>query len=150
LAVFVMIALTNGMMALTTWLIHRFTYEKYRTFSIRLLVKYIDEPYTFYLTRNTAGLTKNILAEVGTVVSGVLVPALKMMAKAVVALLIAGLLIVIDPMLAAVSAGVLGGLYGVVYMVVRRRQLQLGVQRLQASTVRFKSAQEALVGIKDV
>lgn len=150
LAVFVMIALTNGMMALTTWLIHRFTYEKYRTFSIRLLVKYIDEPYTFYLTRNTAGLTKNILAEVGTVVSGVLVPALKMMAKAVVTLLITGLLIVIDPMLAAVSAGVLGGLYGVVYMVVRRRQLQLGVQRLQASTVRFKSAQEALVGIKDV
>ncbi|HEX6924631.1 MAG TPA: ABC transporter ATP-binding protein [Longimicrobiaceae bacterium] len=149
-AVFVMMALTNGVAALTTWLIHRFTYENYRSLSIRLLAKYIEQPYTFYLSRSTTGLTKNILAEVNAVVTGVLVPALRMMAKLVVTLLITALLVAIDPILALVSAGVLGGLYGAVYTVIRRRQLQLGVDRVEASSLRFKSAQEALIGIKEV
>ena len=79
LGVLGIIALSNGIVAATSWLILRFTWASHRALSVRLLEKYLREPYTFYLGQNSAKLSKNILTEVSSVVTGVLVPALKMM-----------------------------------------------------------------------
>jgi ATP-binding cassette, subfamily B, bacterial PglK len=148
MVLFVM-AFSNGFTAMTNWLLIRFTWRQENKVAVRLLAKYLHEPYTFYLNRNTADLAKNILAEVREVIRGVIKPGMMIFAQIVVTICIFSLLIVVNPLLASGSALVLGGAYAVLYSVVRRRQARLGSIRLAASADRFKAAAEALGGIKE-
>ncbi|HEU5208744.1 MAG TPA: ABC transporter ATP-binding protein [Longimicrobiales bacterium] len=149
-AVLLVIGLSNGIVAGATYMITRFTWDKNHALSVQMLERYLAEPYEFFLGRNTAKLSKNILGEVTAVVNGVLVPGLKLFAQSVLATMILVLLIALDPLLAAVAAFVLGGMYGLIYLVIRRKQLRLGRERVSAGSARYKSSSEALIGIKDV
>lgn len=145
-----LIALNNGFSAFTTWLMFRFAAGQEHRLSMRLLARYLARPYAFYLGRNTAGLSKNILAEVHTVIRGVLLSVLRLMSRGLVSLLIIGMLAFIDVVLALIVGGVLGGAYGLVYVLLRRKQRRLGQERLAENSRRFQVSGEALTGIKDV
>jgi ATP-binding cassette, subfamily B, bacterial PglK len=147
--VLVVMAFSNGFTAMTNWLLIRFAWRQENKVAVRLLARYLHEPYTFYLNHNTADLAKNILAEVREVIRGVIKPGMIIFAQVVVTVCIFSLLALVDPILAASSALVLGGAYAVLYSVVRRRQARLGSIRLAASAERFKAAAEALGGIKE-
>jgi ATP-binding cassette, subfamily B, bacterial PglK len=147
--VLAVMAFSNGFTALTNWLLIRFAWRQENRIAVRLLGKYLHEPYVFYLNRNTADLAKNILAEVREVIRGVVKPGMHLFAQAIVAFCIFTLLVVVDPLLATASALVLGGAYVILYAAVRRRQARLGRMRLAASAERFKAAAEALGGIKE-
>jgi ABC-type multidrug transport system fused ATPase/permease subunit len=149
-AVLALMVITNAVTAYTTWLILRFSYDKYHALSHRLLAKYLFQPYTYFLTNNTASLAKNILTETQTVVEGVVVPALTVLARALVALMLVGLLFIYDPVLALSIAGVLGGAYALIFAVYRNRAVRTGQARVRENEVRFRVASEALGGIKDV
>src|SRR3989339_978411 len=86
LGVFVLFALvtSNALGAVTLWVLVRFGCERNHTFARRLLVNYIYMPYSFYLNRNSSELGKNILSEVGNVVSGLLVPGIQTFAKGII------------------------------------------------------------------
>ena len=144
------IAANNAFSALTIWLIYRFAWSQNHRLSKRLLARYLSQPYEFFLPRNTASLGKNVLQEVQSVVHGVLLAALRMAARAIVIVLILALLAWIDVRLTLIAAGVLGGAYGLVYLMLRRKQESLGQSRLQENGARFRVAQEALGGIKTV
>jgi ATP-binding cassette, subfamily B, bacterial PglK len=147
--VLTVMAFSNGFTAMTNWLLIRFAWRQENKIAVRLLATYLHEPYTFYLNRNTADLAKNILAEVREVIRGVIKPGMMMLAQIVVTVCIFSLLVVVNPLLAAGSALVLGGAYAILYSAVRRRQARLGRVRLAASAARFKAAAEALGGIKE-
>jgi ATP-binding cassette, subfamily B, bacterial PglK len=142
-------AFSNAFTALTFGLLMRFVWSKQHSLSVRLLRKYLYQPYSFYLNRNTAGLAKNILEEVREAINGVVMPGMKMIAQAVVAFCIIVLLLLVDVTLAVVSIVVLGGAYGLVYSIVRTKQGNLGRTRTKANGGRFKAASEALGGIKE-
>ncbi|MBW3671360.1 MAG: ABC transporter ATP-binding protein/permease [Acidobacteria bacterium] len=145
-----LIAINNGLSAFTMWLMHRFAAGQQHRLSIRLLSRYLARPYDFYLGCNTAGLSKNILAEVQTVINGVMLAVLRLLARGLVALMIIGLLAAVDPVLAVFVGGILGGAYGIVYSLLRRKQRRLGQERYTENRRRFQVAAEALTGIKDV
>ena len=145
-----MIMLNNSFSALTTWLMHRFAWNQNHRLSTRLLERYMDRPYSFYLSRNTAGLSKNILSEVNSVIQGIVLAALRFVCRLLVALLIIGLLAVVDPRLALIVGSVLGGAYALVYILVRKRQRRLGRERFLQNGSRFQVAGEALSGIKEL
>lgn len=152
LGVMVLVALvvTNAVTAAGTYAIVRFTWVRNHTLSTRLLKHYLDQSYLFFLNRNTADLSKNILAEVSQVVSGVLLPAVQMFAKLFVAAAIGAFLVAVDPKLAAVVVIVVGGAYAVLYAAVQRRLGTLGRERVLANEARYKAASEALGGIKEL
>jgi ATP-binding cassette, subfamily B, bacterial PglK len=143
------IALGNAVSAFTTWSLLRFAWGVQHSLAVRLLKQYLDEPYSFYLNRNTAALSKNILAEVKEVIGGIIVPGLKMLAQVVVALAILGLLVFADPRVATTAALLLGGSFGAIYVAVRRQQVRLGRVRNRMNAERFKVSTEALAGIKE-
>jgi ATP-binding cassette, subfamily B, bacterial PglK len=150
IAVLAVITLSNAFTALTTWVMLRFIWMKHHRMCMRLLERYVSKPYSFYLTRNSAGLNKTLLVEVGVVTNSVLQPAMQLVARSVVALFILTLLVLIDPLLALTIGVVLGGSYGGVYILIRKKQGRLGQKRIRSNEVRFKAAGEIFGGIKEV
>jgi ATP-binding cassette, subfamily B, bacterial PglK len=139
----------NALKAFTSWCVLRFSSEMNYSLSVRLLEQYLSEPYEFFLNRNTSKLAKNILSEVREVVNGVITPALNMVAHGAVSLAILGLLLIVNPAIAVTAAGVFGGAFGIVYVLVRRKQLRLGKLRNRMASARFRVSLEALSGIKE-
>lgn len=116
----------------------------------RLLASYLSKSYCFFLNRNTADLGKNILNEVRTVISGVLSPSMKLLSGCLISSFILALLLLVNPVIAVTIAIVLGGAYAALFLLIRRRLSVIGKEQLHASFMKFKSANEALSGIKDL
>ncbi len=136
--------------AVGMWAQLRFVHNRGYRWSMRLMAAYLRHPYEWYLNRHTANLSTAVLSEVNEVINGALMPALQICANALVALLLVGLLLAIDPVLSLSVAGVLGGGFWLVQVAVRRRLGTLGVIRRAATRERFRIVQEAFGGAKDV
>ncbi len=136
--------------AATSYATVRFTIMRSHTIACRLLSAYLRQPYVFFLGRNTTELGKSVLTETGKVASGVMLPLLRMLAGAIVATAIVTLLLVVEPLLSLIAAGVLGGSFTVVYLFTRHFLRQIGIDRVAANQERFVIANEALSGIKEL
>lgn len=150
IVVVVLLVFCNSFSALTQWALLRFSWNSNHRLSMRLLAGYLGQPYGFFTQSNTANLSTNILAEVQQAIQGVLIPALMVLSRSPVVLALVGLLIAVDPKLAAIIIVVLGGSYIGLYTLIRNRQLALGRQRADANKQRYRVTSEAFGGIKDV
>jgi ABC-type multidrug transport system fused ATPase/permease subunit len=148
--VLVLLTVSNGVRAFTQWLQFRTVWSSAHGLSVRLLQRYVTQPYDFFLRSSSTDLGKEVLMEMGELVKSVLVPLTDLAARLFVSLALLGLLLAVDPRLAVSVAGVLGTAYGLIYLVFRRSLYRLGRERYTAGRMRFKSATEALQGIKAV
>jgi ATP-binding cassette subfamily C protein len=142
--------LSNGWMAATHWAQLRFAHGWNHGLGVRLLRQYLAKPYVFFLRQNGADLGRNILYEVEQVAAQVIVPGLRLCGKAAVVLAIVTLLMVVEPVLALIVTGALGGSYGALYLHVRPPLARFGRQRLASSAGRFRAASDAFGAIKDL
>jgi ABC-type multidrug transport system fused ATPase/permease subunit len=149
-AVFVLTVGSLAFKALTHWAMARFAQLRNYTLSSRLLRGYMRQPYSFFLNRHSADMTKSVLSEVNQVINGTLMSGLNLVANGIVGLFLIGLLIAVNPVLAVTSVVILGGAYSTIYLVLRGYTSRIGVERVRANQERFKVAQEALGGIKEV
>jgi len=145
-----LLLLSNLVSAATDWTLMRFSWSLNHELSKRILERYLHKPYVFFLNNNTARLGKNLLSEVKQVVKGFLVAGMKLIANLVVVLFILGLLVAVNPLLALIAFGTLGGAYVVIFMLVRTRLARLGEKRSYNDRERFKTANEALAGAKEI
>jgi ABC-type multidrug transport system fused ATPase/permease subunit len=139
----------------TTIAVTRFVQARFLTHSAveiqsGLLHRYFKKPYTYFLQRNTSTLIKTLLSETNQAVQGVLLQGLDMINQAVISLMILILLLVADPLLAVVSFVFLGVLFGTVFTLIRRKLKTIGRDRVRANAKRYKAANEALNGIKEI
>ena len=144
------LVMSNASRALVAWTMHHYSSMRLHSVGHRLLRRYLDQPYVYFLNQNTSVLAKNILNEVSAVIKSFLTPALNFTAKAVLSASIIGLLVAVDPVLALMITGVLTAAYAVVFVLVRRRLSIIGDERVQSNVDRFKYASEAMSGIKDI
>ena len=150
LGAFVALVVSNAFISFATWLKFRYVFIRQHTLSKRLLERYLRHPYEFFVLRNSSDLTKNILSEVQEVTRELLQPAIMGFARGMVVLFIIGFLIAINPLLALIVAITLGGAYGVIYIVVRRRLSRTGRERVEANQARYTAVSEAFGSIKDI
>ncbi len=146
--VLIVLVTSNVFRALVHWALFRYSWMRNHSLSRRLLSVYLQRPYVFFLGQHSSTLGRNILAEVQHLVRGMVVPGLRMFASLVVVLLLVAFIIAMDPILALVVVAAVGGSYGAIYMIVRRRLRRIGQQRVEANRERFKVAGEAFAGIK--
>jgi ATP-binding cassette, subfamily B, bacterial PglK len=104
----------------------------------------------FFLNRHSGEMGPRILSESGQVVGQFLRPAAEFIAAILTMTAIVGLLLWVEPLVALIAFAVLGGIYGAVYLFTRRRLKALGQIRVAANRERFRMANEALTGIKDI
>jgi len=145
-----LITIDNAMRASNSWLVSRFIFTLNHDLSTRLLQEYLARPYSYFLNRNTADLGKNILSEVSSAVNGVVNPLIQAAAQTIIVACILGLLMSVNYAVAFGAAAILGGSYTLIYLGVRKGQARLGRSKISANTERYRFAQEALAGIKDV
>lgn len=130
--------------------INRFVHMQRHSISCRLLARYLSQPYAFFLERNTADLSKNILSETDQLLFNLIQPFAQMIAQGVIILAMSVLIICYDPLLALVALLGVVAIYGTIYGVVRKRLESGGVERVRANQDRYQACSEALGGIKDV
>jgi ATP-binding cassette, subfamily B, bacterial PglK len=128
----------------------RFSNMRGYTLSSRLLAVYLNQPYAWFLTRNSAQIGKTVLNEVDQLVSRVIIPGLKLMSNVLVATSIIAFLVFVDPLVSLLATGLLGGGYSLIYLRLRGRLRELGEKMLTVNGERFHIAQEATGGIKDI
>ncbi len=123
-----------------------------RTYSLstRLLAKYLSQPYVFFLDKNSADLSKNFLSEINKLITNFIFPVLDFTTKALQAVGIVVLLVVVQPQVAAVVAGGFAVIYGGIYGLLRRLLYKWGRKQLALRTVRFQTGFESMSGVKDV
>jgi ABC-type multidrug transport system fused ATPase/permease subunit len=148
--VLALLIFTNIYKALINW--WRLDFDNRLNFALgrRILAQYMARPYPFFLDRNTSDMGKNVLAEVRVVINGVLSSGIQLLSGLLVCLCLLTLLIVIDPFIALMIMAILSSLYGGIYWLASRRLARISKEQVQANSMKFKFASEALSGIKDL
>ncbi len=144
------IVLGNGFSAFSTWLKLTFVWRKNHSLSRRLLQRYLSHPYSYFLQKHTADLSKNILTEINLLTNGFLIPLMNLTAKSVMTILILLTLIAVEPVISIFAVILLGGAYSLVYLSYHRKLGKRGRARLLANKERYKTAGDALGSIKEV
>ena len=143
------LVVSNIWIATTLFVEYRFAISVCHGLSVRLLRHYLSQPYSFFLGRNSADFSKNILGETDAI-RPVFIASLEFSSKVIVTLAITVMLIVYDPLLALTVIVTFGVLYGIIYAIVNKRLFRLGEERVDTNKQRFQLASEALGAIKDV
>lgn len=144
------IVVGNLISALAIWLKLRFVWRNNHKLATALLRKYLSMPYVYFLNHHSADLGKNVLAEVNNLTSNFLIPFLEIVIHGTVVVLMVGMLFFVNPIVSSFALVALGGSYALIYLRFRRKLQDGGKKRLQANRGRFKAANEALAGIKDI
>src|SRR3989304_6232035 len=140
----------NLVSALATWVQARFVWRNNHRISSDLLKKYLSLPYVFFLNQNSSNLGKNVLSEVMQLTKGLLVPLINLLTGFAVVLVIAALLLYVNPQVTLIASVVIAIPYLLIYFNLRRKLRAGGKLRLEENRGRFKAANEALGGIKDI
>ena len=147
---FAIILLSSLIQIARTWVVARFAEMRAHSISHRLLGVYLSQPYVFFLNRHSGEMGPRILSESGQVVNQFLRPAADFIAAILTTSALVGLLLWVEPLVALIAFVILGGIYGAVYLFTRRTLKTLGKIRVTANRERFRMANEALTGIKDI
>jgi ABC-type multidrug transport system fused ATPase/permease subunit len=150
IAVFVVLFAATAFKMFVRYVIFRYVGNRRYTLGMRLFRQYIYQPYSYFLNHNTSELSKNLLAEVNQVISGVLTPAMDIFVHGFLGVAILVFLVVMNPTVALAAALVFGVIYSGLYGFVRPRLKRYGMELREANRLRFKAAGEAFGAIKDV
>lgn len=148
--VFILLVLSLGFKALTTYVQLRFTLMREYTIGKRLVEGYLHQPYSWFLSRNSADLGKTILSEVNQVIGNGVTPMMTLIAQGAVASALLLLLILIDPNLALIVGLTLSIAYVLVFKITRGFLARIGEESLKANQKRFIAISEAFGASKEI
>ena len=136
--------------AINNYLQLRFIQECEYNISRRLIISYINQPYTWFLNRNSADLGKSILSEVSNVVNGALAPVIELISKSMIVIALLILLFITNTQLTFMILFLFVGLYGLIYISARNFIKKLGEDRIKSNKLRFKAVNESFGAVKEV
>ena len=140
----------NVVSALGVWVQTWFVYRVGHSISVRLTQHYLGKPYTWFLNCNTSELSMSILADTSKIVAGVLKPGAALISRGLVSAAVVGLLLIVQPVFALLTMGIIGGAYAVAYVLIRKKLERLGRQSVEANQQRYQTTQETFGGVKAI
>ena len=149
-AVVLLLFLSLMFKAATIYVQLKFTNTCEYSIGRRLVKKYLSQPYSWFLSQNSADIGKKILSEVGVVVGSSLAPTINLITHSIVSIGLILLLLIVNPMLTLVISSVLGISYMLVYSLVNRKLGALGTYRLEANQARYTAVSESFGAAKEV
>lgn len=147
---FALLVISLTFKALTTYAQLRFTYMREYSLSRRLIEGYLHQPYTWFINRHSADLSKTVLSEVNTVVYGSMWTMITLIAQASVAIALLMLIFYVDPLLAFIAGSVMGLVYLFIYKIVSAYLSRIGKERVKLNQMRFTAVSEAFGSVKEV
>jgi ABC-type multidrug transport system fused ATPase/permease subunit len=148
--VFLILVFSLTFKAFTTYFSLRFVQMREYSIGKRLIEGYLRQPYSWYLNKHSAELGKNILSEVGVVISTGLRPLIDLIANSVVTLSLTILLVIVDPKLMFIVSCSLGLTYGLIYWFTSKFLKIIGKERTEQNQLRFLAINEVFGAIKEI
>ena len=149
-SVFIFLVGSAFLRALVVWSQVYYANIRHLSISSRVVSGYLQQPYYWFLTKNSSNLAAAVLEEVSRVVNGCLYPFMRLITNGIVATLLLSLLVYADPLLALGSFLVLGFSYGIIILHAGEHLSTQGHIISASQTGRLKALNEAFGGIKDV
>jgi len=135
--------LINKRLQLYTWGLNH-------SLSYRLISKYLQNRYEFFINRNSSELTKNIITEVQQVTYGIYLSLVMIMARSIVVFIMLSFIFMINPIVFLYVTTILVGGYLLIYKFIKNFIVLQGKRRTEAHELRFKAISEVIGGIKEV
>ena len=136
--------------ALTTYVQAKFLQVCEYGISKRLVEGYLNQPYKWFLNRNSAELGKSILSLVSIVCGDSLRPLIDLISKSLIALALITMLIIADPKLSLIVGFTLSTVYGIIFYFARQYLSRLGKKNLDNNEFRFMAVSEAFGAAKEI
>jgi ATP-binding cassette, subfamily B, bacterial PglK len=149
-ATIALIGMGNAAAATNIWVQERFLARVQTVLITELFRGYMRQPYLFHTQRDAASLTKVMFADVGQAVHGFLNPIVFAISKGLIAILLLGLVVAQNVMVAMGTALLMGGSYWLIYRLVRNRQVRLGEELSSTAVERHRTGLEGLGGVKEL
>ena len=148
--VFLLLIISISFKALTLYFETRFVKTCEYNIATRLINYYLNQPYTWFLNRNSATLGKTILSEVSNVVGKGLTPMISLITNILVTLTLFLLLFFVEPKLTSIVILIICSFYGLVYKFNKNLMTRIGQEVFKSNELRFKTLTEAFGAFKEV
>jgi ABC-type bacteriocin/lantibiotic exporter with double-glycine peptidase domain len=145
-----MLLLSASIRVIASYAKFRFSNIRRHSLGLKLIKKYLKQPYSFFLQRNSSEISKNILSETDQVINNAILPSLNVISNLLLAIFLITFLVFVDPFLAIILGTMFGGFYFLMYFIVRKYLSKIGKNRDESNTLRFKVTSETIGGIKDI
>lgn len=149
LAFVAIIAVKVLVLAILAWQQSRFAFRLQADLSERLFTRYLSQPWTFHIQRNSAQLIRNATREVA-LSTDVSLSTLALLTECMVVAGILILLLIIEPLGAVIIMSTLGFAAWGFHRVTRVRLVRWGAARQHHEGMRIQHLQQGLSGAKDV
>jgi len=136
-------------LAFLTWRQARFVFSLRARLSQQLFAVYLSQPYTFHLQRNSAKLISHAVNEVNQFAQNGMIPGMLLLAESLVVFGLCSLLVVVEPIGAAIVMGVLGTASWGFYRLTRSRIAHWGKARQHLDRLSMQHLQQGLGGVKE-
>jgi ABC-type multidrug transport system fused ATPase/permease subunit len=148
--VFMLLVLSLIFKALTLYVQIKFTAMREYSIGKRLVEGYLDQTYSWFLSRNSSDLSKNILSEVSSIIANGISPMITLIAQSAVVFALISLLILVDLKITLICTATLGISYVFLYTIARGLINRMGHQRLKDNQSRFLAVSEAFGAAKEI
>jgi ABC-type multidrug transport system fused ATPase/permease subunit len=148
--VFVLLIISLTFKVFTIYAQVRFISMREYNISKRLLEGYLHQSYSWFLSRNSADLGKNILSEVSQVIVNGMYPLIELISKGFVAIALIILIIIVDPKLALIVGVSLSGCYVSFFYFIRTFLVRIGKESLINNKLRFAAINQAFGAAKEI
>lgn len=148
--VFLMLIFSLSFKVLTIYIQVRFVQMREYSIGKRLVEGYLRQPYSWFLSHNSADLGKTILSEVQQIISSGINPLIELIAKSIIVLALVSLLIISNPKIAFIVSLTLGLAYLFIFYFVKSFLKKTGQKRLQNNQSRFMLLNEAFSASKEI
>jgi ABC-type multidrug transport system fused ATPase/permease subunit len=137
-------------LSILSWVQAKFVYDLQASLSKKLFTRYIFQPYSFHLTRNSAYLIRNVTTETTQLVESAFLPMMLVINEVIVISGLVALMFFITPNKAIILFSII--LLGMITIQLLTKTLLVkwGRQRQDNEGLKIKTSQEGLGGIKDI
>jgi ABC-type multidrug transport system fused ATPase/permease subunit len=137
-------------LAMLAWKQAQFAFGVQVRISQQLFSVYLLQPYTFHMQRNSAELIANVTNEVNQLTGNTMLPAMIFLTESLVLTGLLILLLIIEPIGAITTIGLLGFAAWAFQRMTKERVLRWGEARQLHERMRIQHLQQGLGGVKDV
>ena len=147
---FVLLIISLSFKALTNYLQILFVYRREYSISKSLIEGYLNQPYNWFLSRNSDDHAKTILSDVAQIITNGIGPLMELIARGVAVIALVTLLILVDPKIAFIIGSSLLVAYGFILYFVHHYLNRIGKKRLLNNQLRFEAVSEVFNAIKEI
>lgn len=149
-SIIILFTLSNFLSAYVLWRSVRFTALQQHKISMRVIEKYLYQPYDFYLKNNASFISKNILHETGVVCDLVILPALQFFSKTIIVVSVSIFLLTVNHHIFLSTVLILGFVYFYIYNTIKKKIKNYGNKKILMNKEKYKYVNDAFSDIKNV